>query len=521
MKNIKNTKKKKYLSALDEYINKVYILVLLLVPGACECAGLAYTFSKFVGWLPTVNWVALIIFDITCLIYLVIGIMFIKFGFKDGYVIPGRLKAGKVFLVVIMLIQFNFIVYMIPATDFWGFAFFFVILTSFFLDYKMVAITSFEIAGSIIVSWFLYGKVHLPAKGTNFMVNMLDRAVCVALSLLTIILLTYLINRFLVNAKKDEIERNTEQVKNVLMAVSSLSENLFAAGNTLSQISENESASAQELAATSEQLVESSNILSQKTDESMSNLRELSEWESVVADNVEKVENESKELLNKSKQNEKLLNDLHIINDEVSESMHTTIDVTQKLSEAVQQIGVTLNLISEISSSTNLLALNASIEAARAGDAGKGFAVVATEVGNLANSTQETLKEVETVIERVQSNVKEIILQVGKNSQKLNTQSEYFGNVFKSIQEMTDLLNTSVSVINTMGDAHSKQSEVIKKTVSINQDIAERIKNENEQFAAINAMAESNANDTLEVAAQAGAINDMVDEMSKLLKQDD
>lgn len=521
MKNIKKTKKKKYLSALDEYINKVYILVLLFVPGACECAGLAYTFSKFVGWLPTVSWFALIIFDITCLIYLAIGILFIKFGFKDGYVMPGRLKAGKVFLVVIMLIQFNFIVYMIPATDFWGFAFFFVILTSFFLDYKMVAITSLEIAGSIIVSWFLYGKVHLPAKGTNFMVNMLDRVVCVALSLLTIILLTYLINRFLVNAKKDEIQRNTEQVKNVLMAVSSLSENLFAAGNTLSQISENESASAQELAATSEQLVESSNILSQKTDESMSNLRELSEWEIVVADNVEKVENESKELLNKSKENEKLLNDLHTINDEVSESMHTTIDVTQKLSEAVQQIGVTLNLISEISSSTNLLALNASIEAARAGDAGKGFAVVATEVGNLANSTQETLKEVETVIERVQSNVKEIILQVRENSQKLNTQSKYFDNVFKSIQDMTNLLNTSVSVINTMGDAHGKQSEVIKKTVSINQDIAERIKNENEQFAAINAMAESNANDTQEVAAQAGAINNMVDEMSKLLKQED
>lgn len=59
---------KKNLSALDEYINKVYILVLLLVPGACECAGLAYTFSKMMGWLPTVSWAALIIFDLTCLI---------------------------------------------------------------------------------------------------------------------------------------------------------------------------------------------------------------------------------------------------------------------------------------------------------------------------------------------------------------------------------------------------------------------------------------------------------------------
>ena len=203
MKTTQNVQKK-YLSALDEYINKVYILVLLLVPGACECAGLAYTFSKFMGWLPTVSWVALIIFDVTCLLYLAIGIFFIKSGIKDGYVLESKLKAGKLFLVLIMFIQFNFIVYMIPATDFWGFAFFFVILTSFFLDYKMVAITSLEIGGSVIASWFLYGEVHLPAKGVNFPVNMLDRVVCVALSLASIVLLTYLISRFLVNAKKEK-----------------------------------------------------------------------------------------------------------------------------------------------------------------------------------------------------------------------------------------------------------------------------------------------------------------------------
>jgi len=282
-------------------------------------------------------------------------------------------------------------------------------------------------------------------------------------------------------------------------------------------VSENESASAQELAATSMQLVESSNILTSRTDESMTNLRELKEWEDVVTDNVGKVETTSKNLLDKSMENEKLLNSLHSINAEVSESMTVTTEIAQKLSDAVEEIGVTLKLISDISSSTNLLALNASIEAARAGESGRGFAVVATEVGNLANSTQESLKEVEAVIQRVQSNVQEITEQINENSSKLGIQNQHFADVFKSMQDITELLNTSVEAIDTLGDAHSKQARVIKNTVSINEDIAKRIKDENSQFRSIKDMAESNANNTTEVANQASIINDMVGEMKQLM----
>lgn len=99
------TTKKEYRSALDEYINKVYVLILLLVPGACQCAGLLYTTEKLLGLFPMVSWTALLIFDVTCLLYLIIGIYFVRAGFQDGFVVPEKLKAAKVFLVVIMFTQ--------------------------------------------------------------------------------------------------------------------------------------------------------------------------------------------------------------------------------------------------------------------------------------------------------------------------------------------------------------------------------------------------------------------------------
>ena len=511
---------KKYKSALEEYLNKIYVLVLLLVPGACQCAGILYTVEKMFGLFPTVSWSALIIFDVVCLLYLSIGIYFIKTGFVNGVVSPRKLKDAKIFLVVIMFIQYNYILYMIPSTEFWGYALLFVIAVAFFIYVKVVGINALEISASLIAAWFIKGET-LPVKDALFLPNVISRVVCLFLTLLFIFILTCLIRKILVNAKKDELERNTEQVQNVLSGVQALSENLHTAGLTLSQIAENESASADKLAATSEILVESSNLLSGKTDESMINLEELSRWESVVADNVRKVELTSRNLIGKSAENEKLLGDLHTINGEVSDSMYETTATTQKLSDAVQEIGVTLNLISEISSSTNLLALNASIEAARAGEIGKGFAVVATEVGKLATSTQESLKVVQEVIERIQQNVRDITLQVEENSAKLGTQNDYIENVFQFIKEMTELLNASVNEIETMGEAHGKQAEVIKRTVNINQDIAESIREENEQFRSINEMAGCNASDTTEVANQAVTINNMVAQITELLRQEE
>lgn len=506
-------------TAVEVYLSTVFKWGLIILVSACMCATVTFNTEKLFGLYPTVPWAATIGLAVMDVIFFAIAILIVRTSFdSEGYLKEGRLRVGKIFSVVVLVIQWNYLLYMLPTRTFWGFLFFFLILMAFFLDIKMLLGSGLVCMISLFIGWFVKGTDLLPVKDELFLTDILICLIALVLSLAGLIIFVFFVAHFLVNAKKDELEKNHEQVMKVLASVQKISGHLYTAGSTLSQVAENESASAQQLAATSAQLVESNSILTSKTDESMSNLEELSEWEQVVAENVEKVEAASKNLLDKSRENEKLLNDLHSINGEVSDSMKATTDIAQKLSDAVEKIGVTLKLISDISSSTNLLALNASIEAARAGEAGRGFAVVATEVGNLAHSTQESLKEVEAVIELVQDNVKEITLQIEENANKLGKQNEYFDNVFDSLQDMTELLNRSVNVIGNMGEAHGKQSQVIKKTVSINQEIAESFRSTNEQFESISAMAECNASDTTEVAAQAGSIGEMVEEINQLLK---
>lgn len=506
-------------TAVEVYISTVFKWGLIIMMCASMCATVMFNAEKMFGLYPDVPWLATIFLGVMDICYFIIAVMIIRTSFdEEGFLKEDRLRIGKVFSGFVVIVQWNYLLYMVPSRTFWGFLFFFLILIAFYLDLKLLLTCGLACSFSLFIGWGIRGTNLMPVKDTLFLTDILMCIVALALSLAGLLIFVFFVAHFLVNAKKDELEENNEHVENVLSSVRELSEQLSAAGTTLSQVSENESASAEELASTSEQLVINNNQLSAKTDESMSNLSELSNCEGIVASNMEKVETVSKELLDKSKENENLLNNLHSINGEVSESIKATTDIALRLSEAVKEIGVTLNLISDISSSTNLLALNASIEAARAGEAGKGFAVVATEVGNLANSTQASLKEVQAVIERVQQNVSDITVQVDENTAKLGKQNEYYENVFSCMQDMTALLNTSVESIRTMAEAQGRQSGVIRQTISINQDIAESIRNEHEQFTSINAMADTSANATAAVATQAGAINSMVEKMTQLLE---
>ncbi len=109
--------------------------------------------------------------------------------------------------------------------------------------------------------------------------------------------------------------------------------------------------------------------------------------------------------------------------------------VMEKLSDETARIGEIINLINDIAAQTNLVALNASIEAARAGDAGKGFAVVASEVKALAAQTAHATQQIRTLIDALQAGTASAVAAIANIAETIDTMSRATRRVVTATEE--------------------------------------------------------------------------------------
>ena len=503
-------------TVIEEYTTNVFRFVILITTGACLCAGTVFAVLKLMGYYESVAWPALIIFVLGCILYFGIGIFFVSKGIKDNRVLPNMLKGGKIFILIVLFNQYNFILYLIPSRVFWGFAFFFVILAAFFFDSKMVLLVIFEIVISQSIAWI---KVvdKLPVKDEFFVPEVVLSIVCVFLTMSCIYLVAFFAERYLINAKKNELEENNNRVEMVLNKVAELSGKLGDASSLLFDSTQSQSASSEELSAISQQLLGSNIQMVEKSSVSKENLSELEQSSKEVADKMENVDEISQNLSSISATNENALNELVTISEKVESSNLNTKMVTEKLLSEVNEIEGTLNIINEIAESTNLLALNASIEAARAGESGKGFAVVAREVGNLADGTRVSLEDVNQVVNKIQIGANEVVRFIQENSNELTEQNKVLMETVEGVRTMIDLLRQSSQTIQAATQLQRNQNSVIGHTITINEEISTNIDNENSEFIKITDMVQNNVEETNKIAEQVDIVNIMISELETLV----
>jgi methyl-accepting chemotaxis protein len=185
------------------------------------------------------------------------------------------------------------------------------------------------------------------------------------------------------------------------------------------------------------------------------------------------------------------------------EDIQNSADAIRKLQQDTTEIGSVLDVIRGIAEQTNLLALNAAIEAARAGEQGRGFAVVADEVRTLAGRTQQSTEDINNMIERLQQGANSTVESMQHSLDEVQKSVDTSVQTGKSLEKIT----TSVIQINDMNlqiaSAAEEQSSV-----------AEEI---NRNVVKINEVAEDSAQRVGKTAAASDELNRLTEELSELI----
>ncbi len=154
---------------------------------------------------------------------------------------------------------------------------------------------------------------------------------------------------------------------------------------------------------------------------------------------------------------------------QIAEVVNQSAKNIERLGESSTQIGEIISVIEEIADQTNLLALNAAIEAARAGEQGRGFAVVADEVRKLAERTTEATKQISTMIKGIQSETSEAVHVMHKGNEEVSEGISLADNAGVALKEVVDSTKNVLDMVNSIASSSEEQaatSEEISKNIN-------------------------------------------------------
>ncbi len=287
---------------------------------------------------------------------------------------------------------------------------------------------------------------------------------------------------------KDELSDTSKAVNQFIEKTQEAIAGAKAGANENATIAEELSATSNQIGKRVENSVEIVSSASQNVSKIVKGAAEVAQ----KAENAKSdVENAQKELNNSKKQMDAMLV-------KIEESVKIENDFAQRLARLTNEaemVKSVLSVIGDIADQTNLLALNAAIEAARAGEHGRGFAVVADEVRKLAERTQKSLSETDATISTIVQSIVDASEQMSINSKNIEELGEISETVGETIKLSSQIMNDTRDAINDLYDgstANAKEAKLVgEEAAKINSISSENARSIEEIAAAVDHLAEN------------------------------
>ena len=508
--------KKEQVNTLDFYKGVVAKSIIIIWMLGITAAILIPCMLRGIGCFKIVEVWKFIIYAIVAFCEQVVIFTFNKKFVKNQQISAKNYLRLEYISLGICVINYNFLVRLMPTQGIWAICIFMIAVVILFQDFKLtiISIGCFTISACI---FFLEYPVKV-LQNIPEIDELAGKIILIIFIMLGMLMISFFSGHILANVGQERMNENTNSLKNIIESVSQLIQQLATTSENLAGITQEEMASMEEIVSTSKGVVEGSHQLIGNSNQNQENLEKLKESALSISNEMKKTNHISTEIVKLSIENEKALNNVLTISEGIKDSTTHTLNVTEKLQEQVQQLDGLIKIIEQVAEETNLLALNASIEAARVGAAGSGFAVVASQVKKLSESTQQSLENVRTVIGDFQGDTETVEKLMKDNVLQIESQNEVIHHTVETIIDLIRKLKNSAIRITQINELTQNQHQYAEETVAFNEHVSQTMKEQVIQVEGITNLVHENTKGIEKIVHETESLNEEINRIRLLVE---